>query len=73
MGRTKNFLDGLNLTEEELNEYIKCSKDPTHFIENYCQVISLDEGMVKFKLRGYQKELIQHSQKRLKKKFLIII
>jgi hypothetical protein len=50
----------IQYTEEELNEYIKCSKDPTHFIENYCQVISLDEGMVKFKLRGYQKELIQH-------------
>ena len=47
-------------TEEELGEYIKCSKDPVHFIENYCQVISLDEGMVKFKLRGYQDELIKH-------------
>ena len=47
-------------TEEELNEYLKCSKDPVHFIENYCQVISLDEGMVKFKLRGYQDRLIKH-------------
>jgi hypothetical protein len=47
-------------SEEELNEYLKCSKDPVHFIENYCQVISLDEGMVKFKLRGYQDELIKH-------------
>ena len=35
-------------------------KDPVHFIEEYCQVISLDEGLVPFKLRGYQQELIEH-------------
>ena len=45
-------------TEEELNEYMKCSKDPTHFIEQYTQIISLDEGMVPFQLRGYQEDLI---------------
>lgn len=47
-------------TEEEFKEYLKCSKEPVHFIENYCQIISLDEGLVKFKLRGYQGNLIEH-------------
>ena len=47
-------------TEEELVEYQKCSEDPCHFIENYCQIISLDEGLVPFKLRGYQESLIEH-------------
>ena len=47
-------------TETELAEYMKCSVDPCHFIENYCQIISLDEGMVPFKLRGYQDKLIKH-------------
>ncbi len=47
-------------TEVEFKEYLKCSKDPKHFIENYCQIISLDEGLVKFSLRGYQGELIDH-------------
>jgi len=47
-------------TEEELAEYMKCSEDPCHFIENYTQIISLDEGMVPFKLRGYQDKLIEH-------------
>ena len=46
-------------TAEELNEYMKCSKDPNHFIETYTQIISLDEGMVPFKLRGYQDKLIK--------------
>ena len=47
-------------TEEQLIEYQKCSSDPCHFIENYCQIISLDEGLVPFKLRGYQDRLITH-------------
>ncbi len=47
-------------TEQELNEYMKCSQDPCHFIEEYTQIISLDEGMVPFKLRGYQDKLITH-------------
>jgi len=47
-------------TEEELTEYVKCSEDPVYFIETYCQVISLDEGLVPFKLRGYQGKLIEH-------------
>lgn len=47
-------------TEVEFKEYLKCSKEPKHFIENYCQIISLDEGLVKFSLRGYQANLIEH-------------
>lgn len=47
-------------TDQEMQEYVKCSQDPCHFIENYTQIISLDEGMVPFKLRGYQDKLIKH-------------
>ena len=47
-------------TEEQLIEYQKCSEDPCHFIETYTQIISLDEGLVPFELRGYQEELIKH-------------
>ena len=47
-------------TQEQIAEYQKCSSDPCHFIENYTQIISLDEGLVPFKLRGYQDKLINH-------------
>ena len=47
-------------TQEQIAEYQKCSSDPTHFIETYTQIISLDEGLVPFKLRGYQEKLINH-------------
>mgnify|MGYP001284730228 CR=1 FL=1 len=62
LGNTRIKRSGVETqyTKEELDEYLKCSKDPVHFIEEYCQVISLDEGLVPFKLRGYQQELIEH-------------
>ena len=47
-------------TKDEIEEYQKCSQDPTHFIEKYTQIISLDEGLVPFHLRGYQENLINH-------------
>ena len=62
LGNTRVKRAGIDTqyTKQELDEYIKCSQDPCHFIENYTQIISLDEGMVPFKLRGYQDKLIQH-------------
>ena len=45
-------------SEEQLLEYVKCSEDPKYFIENYVEINTLDHGFVKFKLRGYQEELI---------------
>lgn len=47
-------------TKKQLGEYVKCSSDPCYFIENYTKIISLDEGLVPFILRGYQDKLINH-------------
>ena len=33
-------------TKEQLEEYIKCSEDPVHFIENYIKVVTIDHGIV---------------------------
>lgn len=47
-------------TQHELDEYIKCAEDPIYFINNYCYVISLDHGLTKFTLRGYQTKMVKH-------------
>lgn len=44
----------------EVDEYIKCSKDPAYFAINYCKVINLDKGLVPFNLYPYQKEMFDH-------------
>lgn len=48
----------INWTPELIQEYIKCSKDPVYFTETYMKIISIDEGLVSFKLYDYQKEML---------------
>lgn len=45
-------------TEENIQEYIKCSKDPVYFIETYCKIVSLDHGLIPFKLYDCQVEKV---------------
>lgn len=47
-----------DLTGEHMIEQIKCSRDPIYFIETYCRIVSLDDGIIPFKLFEYQKEMI---------------
>ena len=48
----------LDWTEEQVLEYQKCMDDPLYFITTYIKIISLDEGLVKFKPYTFQKEMI---------------
>ena len=45
-------------TEEQIKEYIKCSKDPVHFIENYMKIVNVDEGLVPFDMYSFQKKIV---------------
>jgi len=46
-------------TPDLITEYKKCMLDPVYFSENYIKVISLDKGLVPFKLYPYQKEMFK--------------
>jgi len=48
----------IEFTPDQVQEYIKCSADPIYFIETYVKIISLDRGIVPFKLYPYQKRII---------------
>ena len=48
----------ISYTKEQVTEIIKCSQDPIYFIENYCQIVSLDKGLIPFKLYDCQKEKV---------------
>lgn len=47
-----------NYSQEQVQEYIRCSQDPTYFIEKYIQVNTIDKGLVPLNLRPYQKILL---------------
>ena len=45
-------------TEDEVKEFIRCQKNPAYFIENYVNIVSIDEGLIPFKLYDFQKEMV---------------
>jgi hypothetical protein len=49
----------IQYSEEQVKEILKCSQDPVYFIENYCQIVSLDRGLVPFKLYDCQKRKVE--------------
>ena len=48
----------VSFTEEQVEEYIKCSKDPIYFAK-YIRIITLDEGVTEFKMYDFQEDMIK--------------
>jgi len=48
----------IQYTKEELDEYIKCAKDPVYFCSKYVKVKTLDKGIMPFKLYDYQEKFV---------------
>ena len=51
---------GINVkfTEDQVQEYIKCARDPVYFTK-YIKIITLDEGVTEFKMYDFQEEMIE--------------
>jgi hypothetical protein len=49
----------VDYTPEQIEEYIKCKNDYIYFIENYCQIVTLDHGLQLFKLYDCQKRKLK--------------
>ncbi len=45
---------------EQIKEFIKCKQDPIYFARNYIKIVSLDEGLVPFKMYDFQEKLISN-------------
>ena len=45
-------------TKEQLEEFAKCMDDPQYFIEEYVKIVSLDEGLISFKMYDFQKDMV---------------
>jgi len=48
----------IEFTKEQVEEYVRCAKDPIYFIKNYVKVVSLDKGLIPFNLYDYQEDLL---------------
>lgn len=49
----------IQFTPEQVKEYIKCASDPLYFIENYAKIVSLDKGIVPFRVYPYQRRIVE--------------
>lgn len=53
----------INFTKKQVAEFIKCKDDPVYFTRNYIKIVSLDEGLVPFKMWDFQEKLIENFHK----------
>lgn len=53
----------VQMTEEQINEFVKCKKSAMYFITNYYKITSIDAGFILFDPYEYQRELIESFQK----------
>ena len=52
------FID-VAMTQEQVDEYDKCRKDPVYFTRNYIKIIALGKGIVPFDLYPFQEKMIR--------------
>lgn len=59
-GNDKLKLPGtkMELTLEQVQEYIKCANDPIYWAEKYIKIVHVDHGIIPIKLYDFQKEII---------------
>jgi hypothetical protein len=50
----------IQFTEEQIIEFLKCKEDPVYFAKNYIKIVSLDHGLVPFKMYPFQEKLVKN-------------
>ena len=64
----RSYLGNVNLkrkgvtiewTEDMVQEFVKCAKDPIYFAEKYIQIVHVDHGLIPIECYDYQKEIIE--------------
>ena len=64
----RSYLGNINLkrkgvtiewTEDMVQEFVKCARDPIYFAEKYIQIVHVDHGLIPIECYDYQKEIIE--------------
>lgn len=48
-------------TPVQVQEWMKCARDPVYFIETYVKIVNVDRGLINFDLYDYQKDIVELS------------
>jgi hypothetical protein len=49
----------IKYSKEQVEEYMKCAKDPVYFAENYIKIVNVDQGLIPFNMWDFQKDMIR--------------
>ena len=49
----------IKYSQEQVEEFLKCAKDPVYFAQNYIKIVNVDRGLMSFEMWGFQKEMIK--------------
>ena len=49
----------VEFTQEQVMEYIKCSRNPVYFIKTYTKIVSIDDGLVPFDTWKFQDKMVR--------------
>ena len=50
----------IEFTQDNILEFLKCKDNPVYFANKYIKIVSLDEGLVPFRMYPFQKKLIHN-------------
>src|SRR5210317_58974 len=45
-------------TQDKIQEFVKCAKDPSYFAEKYINIVHVDRGLIPIALYDYQRDII---------------
>ena len=48
----------IEFTQEQIEEYVKCAKDPIYFIRQFVKIIHVDHGLIPLDLYEYQERMV---------------
>lgn len=49
----------IQFTQEQVEEYIKCSKDVVYFAKKYMKIVNVDQGLIPFQMYDFQEDMIR--------------
>ena len=50
----------IQFSQENILEFVKCKEDPVYFARKYIKIVSLDSGLVPFRLYDFQEKLVRN-------------
>ena len=49
----------VEFTKDQVEEYLKCMKDPVYFARQYVKIVNVDKGLIPFEMYDFQEEMVR--------------